>query len=227
MAFTAGDVIRSAQSTLQDAGGVRWLLPELLGYLNAGVRDIALQKPSATAETTTVALEQGTEQSLPAGYHRLLSVISNVSNGRAITPVVREVLDMQIPGWHSNAVLPFNQVVSHVLDDPFDTSRFHVCPGNDGNGEIRVILSRLPSPIPTPGSPLDIAEYTAEVQVPDIYENALVDYVCYRAFSKDINVPGAAQRAQAHYGLFQAALGLKREVDMVENIDTPKSRFSQ
>ena len=227
MPFTAKSVISSAQNTLQDAGGVRWLLPELLGYLNAGVREVALQKPSATAETTTMNLVEGTEQTLPSGYHRLLTGISNEGNGRAITPVVREVLDMQIPGWHSTSVLPFNVSVSHICDDPFDTSKFHVCPGNDGLGEIRAILSRLPAPIALPATPMDIDSYTATVEIPDIYENALVDYICYRAFSKDINVAGAAQRAQAHYQLFQGALGIKRQVDMTENVDTPKSRFSQ
>lgn len=227
MAFTARSVIQSAQATLQDAGGVRWLLPELLGYLNAGTREIALQKPTATAVTTTISLASGTRQELPAGYHRLLSAIRNTDNGRAITPVVREILDMQIPGWHSNAVMPYNATVAHVMDDPFDTSVFHVCPGNDGNGEIDVIMSRLPVPIPTPANQLDIEAYSADVQVPDIYENCLVDYVCYRAFSKDINVAGAAQRAQAHYGLFQQALGIKAQIDMAQNVDTPKSRFSQ
>lgn len=227
MPFTAQSVITQAQATLQDAGGVRWLLPELLGYINAGTREIALQKPNATAETITLPLVTGTKQTLPAGYHRLLSVQRNVGNGRAITPIVREVLDLQIPGWHNSTTLPFSPTVAHVMDDPFDTSTFYVCPGNEGNGEIEVILSRLPAPIPVPNNQLDIAAYTAEVAVPDIYENALVDYVCYRAFSKDINAPGIAQRAQAHYALFQQALGIKSQIEMAQNVDTPKSRFSQ
>ena len=227
MAFTAQSVIAQAQATLQDAGGVRWLLPELLGYLNAGAREIALQKPNATAVTMDMELTLGTKQSLPAGYHRLLAVQRNVGNGRAVTPIVREVLDLQIPGWHNTSVLPFSPTVAHVMDDPFDTATFYVCPGNDGSGKIEVILSKLPAPIPVPESQLEIADYTAEVDLPDIYENALVDYICYRAFSKDINVPGIAQRAQAHYQLFQQALGIKSQVEMDQNVDTPKSRFSQ
>lgn len=227
MTFTAGSVIRAAQSTLQDAGAVRWLLPELLGYLNAGVREIALQKPTATAETVVFELVSGTKQTLPAGFHRLLSAIRNVDGGRAVTPVVREILDMQIPGWHSTANLPFSKTVMHILDDPFDTSTFHVCPGNNGEGEIEVIASRLPDPIPVPNDQIDIDAYSATVPVPDIYQNALVDYVLYRAFSKDINVPGAAQRAPAHYQLFQAALGIRQQTDISQNVDTAKSRFSQ
>lgn len=227
MAFTARAVIQSAQLTLQDAGSTRWLLPELLGYLNAGVREVALQKPNATAKTVTFELIAGTEQKLPAGYHRLLSVIRNVDGGRAVTPVVREILDMQIPGWHNTAVLPYNKTVMHVMDDPFDTYTFHVCPGNDGTGQIVVIASELPAPVDTPSNPMDIEAYGENVPLGDIYQNALVDYVLYRAFSKDINVPGAAQRAPAHYQLFQQALGIRQQQDMTQNVDTPKSRFSQ
>ncbi|MGP9790695.1 phage adaptor protein [Roseinatronobacter sp. NSM] len=227
MAFTARQVIQTAQATLQDAGAVRWVLPELLNYLNAGTREIALQKPTATSVTTTMNLVSGTKQTLPEGYHRLLGAIQNVGNGRVIKPIMREILDQHMPGWHSNTTLPFNGTVQHIIDDMFDTSVFYVCPGNDGTGEIEVIMSRLPAPIPAPSSPMDIESYTADVMVPDIYENCLVDYVCYRAFSKDIAVAGAAQRAQAHYQLFQQSLGIKTQVDMAQNVDTPKSRFSQ
>jgi hypothetical protein len=227
MAFTAQSVFTLAQRTLQDAGGVRWLLPELLDYLNAGTREIALQKPTATSETVNVQLVEGTKQTLPAGYHKLLSVIRNVTSGRAVTPVVREVLDMNIPGWHSTSVLPFTVDVMHVHDDMFDVTTFHVCPGNTGSGVIVAILSRLPAQIATPANPLDIAAYNATVPLAEIYRNCLVDYVCYRSFSKDMNIAGSAQRAQGHYQLFQQALGIKSQVEMAQNIDTPKSRFSQ
>ena len=227
MAFHARDVIRRAQIIMQDAGGVRWPPNELLGWLNDGMREIALQKPTATSETVTMNLFAGTKQTLPSGYHKLLSAIRNVGNGRVITPIMREVLDTQIPGWHNTDVLPFSPTVMHVVDDLFDQNVFYVAPGNDGAGEIELILSRLPAPIATPANPLDIDLYTAAVPVPDIYQNSLTDYLCYRAFSKDINLAGAAQRAQAHYQLFQQALGIKSQVEMTQNVDTPKSRFSQ
>lgn len=230
MAFTARDVIQTAQATLQDGSGVRWLPTELLNYLNAGTREIALQKPTATAETTTIDLVAGTKQAVPDGYQKLLSAIrNNTANSKgAVLPVVKEVLDVQYPGWHDPTVMPASESVAYIMDDMFDVATFYVCPANDGNGAIEVILSRLPADLVAPVStPLDITTYNMSVLVPDIYKNCLVDYVCYRAFSKDLNVPGAAQRAQAHYQLFQAALGIKSQVEMAQNVDTPKSRFSQ
>lgn len=229
MAFQARDVIRRTMIMLQDGGGVRWPVPELCDWLDDGLREIALQKPTATSTTAVLALVEGTKQELPAQYHKLLAVVRNVS-GRVVTPAVREVFDMQFPGWHDTTVLPFSATVMHVIDDMFDQKAFYVVPGNTGTGEVEAIVSKLPAKIVRPtgaNSPLDIDAYTGEVDMPDIYQNALVDYTAYRAFSKDINVPGAAQRAQAHYQLFQQALGIKSQVEMAQNVDTPKSRFSQ
>lgn len=227
MAFQARDVIRKAQIILQDAGGVRWPPNELLGWLNDGMREIALQKPTATSQTAVITLSEGTKQQVPDGYHKLLSAIRNTGNGRVITPIMREILDTQIPGWHSNDVLPFNTTVMHVIDDLFDSSVFYVAPGNNGEGQIEVILSALPDPIETPANPLDVEGYTMTVPLPPIYQNSMTDYICYRAFSKDINLAGAAQRAQAHYALFQQALGIRSLVEAEQSVDTPKSRFSR
>lgn len=230
MAFTAQNVIQTAQATLQDGSGVRWLPTELLNYLNAGLREIALQKPTATAETTTIDLAVGTKQDIPAGYHKLLSAVRNntATSKSAILPVVKEVLDVQFPGWHDITRMPASETVSYIMDDMFDVSTFYVCPANDGTGQIEVMLSRLPEPLVAPSATLlDVTTYTMPVLIAEIYENCLVDYICYRAFSKDLAVPGAAQRAQAHYQLFQAALGIKSQVEMSQNVDTPKSRFSQ
>lgn len=227
MAFTAQSVIQAAQRSLQDPGAVRWSLPELLDYLNAGLREIAIAKPNATSVNHTLTLVEGTKQTLPEGFHRLLSVIHNVANGSPVKPTDRETLDTEIPGWHDQRILPRSATARYVADDMDDPSVFYVCPGNDGTGEIVATLSAIPARIPTPASPDNIASYSASVPIGDIYENCLVDYVLYRAFAKDINVQGAAGRAQAHFALFQQSLGIKKQNEATENVDKPKNRFSQ
>lgn len=214
MAFTAKDVISRASIILQDAGAVRWPLPELLTWLNDAAREIAITKPNATAKTVAMELVSGTKQEIPATAHSLLQVVRNVDKttgvgGKVITPIVRQVLDNQIPGWHDGTALPFAAVVRHVVDDALDQRAFYVVPGNDGTGKIEIVVSSIPADIPTPANPLDLDAYGATVDLQDIYRNVVVDYILYRAFSKDMNLPGAAQRAVAHYQQFNAALGLK------------------
>lgn len=229
MSFTAKDVLLRARITLNDAASVRWTLPELLNYLNDGLREIALQKPSATAITAVIDLAQGCRQSIPSSYHALLQVVRNdvrtggpasPSGGAAITPIARETIDTMIPGWHSSATLPFTAKVTHVLDEILDQRTFYVIPGNDGTGAVLAVVSAYPASISTPTNPLDIDEYSATVDLKDIYQNALLDYILYRAFSKDTDLATSGQRATAHFGLFQGALGIKKQAEMAENVNT-------
>jgi hypothetical protein len=76
-------------------------------------------------------------------------------------------------------------------------------------------VASLPAEISTPTDLLNIDAYTAVVDLQDIYRNALVDYILYRCFSKDMNLPGAAQRAPAHYQMFMTALGMKAQGEAV------------
>jgi hypothetical protein len=46
-----------------------------------------------------------------------------------------------------------------------------------------------------------------------VFAGALMDYVLYRAYSKDGEVPNSAARAVAHYQAFEAALGMTAQAD--------------
>jgi hypothetical protein len=232
MAFTTGDILRKAVAILQDGSSVRWPLPELLGWLNDGTRAIAMVKPTATAVTVDMPLVAGTRQQLPETYHQLLQVVRNNKTTspvamRAITPIVKEVMDTQYPGWHSTTVMPFADEVVHMAEDTFDPLTFYVIPGNTGNGIVQIVASVVPAAIATPTTnPFSIESYTQPVPVADIYQNTLLDYILHCAFSKDMNLPGAAQRSQAHFQKFQASLGVKAQAEQTQRADAPGSRFS-
>jgi hypothetical protein len=46
------------------------------------------------------------------------------------------------------------------------------------------------------------------------------DYVLHRAFQKDVDVPGAAQRSQMYLQSFMQSLGLRQQVEMMANPNT-------
>lgn len=233
MAFTAKDVLTRTTTILQDAGAVRWPLAEQLLWLNDATREIAILKPNATAKTVVISMVSGTKQTIPTTAQALIQVTRNVvgvgnTPGRVITPIVREVLDAHMPGWHDATKLPYGSIVKHVIDDPFDQNVFYVVPGNDGTGKIEAVVSSLPAEISVPTDPFDIDAYTTAVDVPDIYRNSVIDYVLYRAFSKDMNLAGAANRAVAHYQQFTNALGVKSQAEAAVNVnEANKSRYSQ
>ena len=66
--------------------------------------------------------------------------------------------------------------------------------------------------------PADGSLYTAvvgSIGVPDIYTNALQDYILYRAYTKDTEYAGNAARAQAHYQAFVNALTVEANATAV------------
>lgn len=230
MPFTAQDVLSRASSILQDSGFVRWTLPELRNWLNDGLREIAVLKPTAVNKTVELPLQKGTYQVLPAQYFTLVQAVRNLitldaspskrGGGNTITVVKRSSLDTTIPGWQDEAKMPYSKLVAHVIDNEFDESGFYVAPGNDGTGIIEAIVGAYPTPVAAPANPLSIESYTATVDLRDIYQNALVDFILYRAYSKDMAQAGAAQRSVAHYNQFANSLGLKAQADAMNNVNT-------
>ena len=238
MPFTAKTILENAAVILSDAGGNRWPWTELLGWLSGALREIAIIKPSATADVIEVTLRPGTKQRVPSGYHQMLDATRNLltsassptgrSGGQAITTVTRDEIDAAIPGWHNPAILPYAKAVHHVVDADADPMTFYVVPGNDGTGLIEITASVMPAALPIPANP-DLIESYANINIPmpNAYEEAVLNFVIYRALSKDSMVAGAAARAQAHLALFQQSLGIKQEREDTQNVNRPTHRHSR
>ena len=205
-------LVERASTLIQDATNVRWPIPELVGWLNDGQREVALNKPEASVKNVSVALIAGsTKQTLPADAVLLIDVVRNTgsggsSPGTAVRLTDREVLDAQRPSWHSDA----NTVgyIQHYTYDTRDPKNFYVYPkAPDGGWQIEVVYSSSPQDAVTGGV----------ISIDDTYANALLDYILYRAYSKDAEYAGNANLAVAHYTAFANSLGIKTQNDMSRN----------
>ena len=218
MVTKASEVLNAVGVIAQDEENVRWPLAELRVWLNEAQNIVVMHKPNATARSVVIELAEGTLQTLDAAYLSLIAVPRNLKSAqdsprlgaRAITPSDRATLDGIDPDWHDTDRCPATKLVRHVIADPAVPREFYVYPGNDGTGIIEASVSVVPTPVPVPvGDPEDIASYEIDLDIEDIYASALVDYTLYRAYSKDAAIPALAARAQAHYGQFASALGIK------------------
>ncbi len=215
MAVAVNDVINKVQETLQDTAGIRWNeTNELIQWLNDAQREIALLKPDATSENTTVTLATGTKQSIPSDGNRLLRVMRNMSaasggnGGRAIRLVARDVLDTQTPTWHDPAVTgdaAHANVVKNYIYDEQDPKNYYVFPGVSGSTYIEIVYSKNPATVSAGGN----------LSVDDMYANAVQNYILYMAFMKESEAAGNAQRASSHYNLFTAAITGKAQIDTI------------
>ena len=217
MAVTVQSVIDRAQTVLQDTTGVRWpVVAELVLWVNDAQREIALLKPDAAAVNDTITLIAGTKQSIPTGGNRLLKVVRNMSsasNGtgkRAVRLVDREVLDAQTPDWHDPTVAgdaAHTAVVKHYIYDESNPRNFYVYPGVSGTAYLEIIYSSNPAAVAQAG----------DLSIPDIFANAVLNYVLYMAYMKDAEYAGNQQRASSHFQLFTASVTGKGQIDAITN----------
>lgn len=224
MSVTVQSVIDRVQTTLQDTTGVRWpVVSELVLWINDAQREIALLKPDASAKNETVTLVTGTKQTIPSGGNRLLRAVRNMSaasNGtgkRSVRLVSREVLDAQTPDWHDPTVTgdaAHTAIIKHYIYDEANPRNFYVYPGVSGNSYLEIIYSANPSGV-TQSDNLDI---------PDIYANAVMNYVLYMAYMKDAEYAGNSQRAANHYQIFTASVTGKGQVDAITTPNVDQNR---
>ncbi|UZV40817.1 hypothetical protein 12Stean4476_00055 [Erwinia phage Stean] len=220
---TARDLFEKAGILLNDTGEFtarRTSLQELCGWLNDGLTAIVLQKPSATAQTTTLKLAEGTLQELPAGFTSILRPVRNVRGDKSdrqprkvLSVVSNETINAIKPGWHDSYSVPFAQQVKHFIFDEANPKAFYVYPGNDGTGYLEAVLSAVPAELEAKGEPEELSSYEQPIPLDDIYFGVLLDYIIYRARSKDAQESGNAQRASLHYQQFANALGIQVTVE--------------
>jgi hypothetical protein len=199
MAVTAQSIIDKVRVQLIDTGTTqRWTDAELLYWVSDGQRAIVAALPQASYKVTTVSLAAGTRQSLPADGYKLLDVTRNLTSGGVAgapcTSIERTILDRQYPTWHSaNA----SASVLHWTYDQNDPTAFFVYPRNTGTGSVEVVYSFMPT---------DITSTSSNISVRDIYQTPLIDYVLYRAHSKDSDFAAGQQLAAGYLQAFTAFL---------------------
>lgn len=202
----ASAIIGKAQVLAQDSTAIRWPLSEWLGWLNDGQREVAIIRPSAYSKIASVPLVAGTRQALPADGVQFLEFIRNMGVGGAIPgqsarKVTRRLMDSQTPNWHSQTA---SVVVQHYIFDPLSPKTFYVYPPSTGTTQVEVMYE---------ASPPDVATLGGVISLDDVYSNVLLDYLMYRAYSKDSEFIGNAERAVLYRKAFENSLGLKTQAD--------------
>ena len=208
MPIPAQSIIRRCVETLQDNTSIRWPVSELVRYLNDAQREVILYRPDAAVTNASVPLVTGSRQNLPVGGTKLVEVVRN-SDGtkRAVRMVNREILDAQLPGWHAQTGVT---EILHYMYDPREPRVFYVYPPAAATGAaVDLSYASMPADIAEPAEGALYTAVTGNLGIPDIYGNAVQDYVLYRAYTKDSEYAGNAARAQAHYGAFANALGVE------------------
>ena len=214
--ITAKAIIDKASIQLLDTSNVRWTREELLGWVSDGQKQIVIISPNATNKVSVVQLAAGTRQTIPSDGWTLLEVIRSMGTtgtkpGRAIRLTSRELLDSFNPDWHADYP---TAVPRHYIFDPQDQTVFFVYPPNTGLGYLQINYSPVPSTIESEDDVISIN---------DIFETPLLDYVLYRANSKDAEYAPGLQLAAGYLQTFMASMGQKSSSELG---NSPNQQFT-
>lgn len=218
-------IIDRASKLLLDETNVRWSTTELLDWLNSAQNEAVILKPDCHVTVVEYKLVAGTKQRLPDGTSDykdsddstvdagivLIDLIRNMGTdgetpGRAIQIVDREIMDSMNPDWHGDTAS--DQVLYYMFNN--DAPKvFYIYPAQPDadQGYIEAEYSSRPTPV---------SSYAADqyIDLDDVYENVLLDYILYRGFAKD-NSQESNAKAAAYYGQFRAALSGKDQMEEV------------
>jgi hypothetical protein len=201
------DILDRASIILQDSTNVRFPNDELLKFFNDAQKEVVLHRPDAKMVNASFDCVDGSKQTIPAAALRLIDVVRNV-DGRAVTQVDRKILDETLPNWHEQTA-DATRKIEHFVYDPANPKNFYVYPKATASFDLEIIYSSSPTDV----SISNYATDTTVIEVDDVYSNCILDYILYRAYQKDSEYAGNAQRAMMHYQSFANALGVKTQAD--------------
>ena len=222
----ASEIMTRASRILLDEDYTRWTMTELADWLTDALREVALYVPTATSRNIVINLVEGTFQRLPADCQQVLRVVRNVDMagdnrvGKGVVTIVdRRALDAENPNWHDVQYVRFKPYARHFVFDETDPLTFYVWPGNDGTGHVEAVVSVIPTAVKADAGkdPESLDSYSMTLDVLDVYANLILDYTLYRAYCKDAQNAGAANRAALYYQQFTNALGIKSNAAMVNS----------
>ena len=174
---------------------------------------IITRKPSACSKIDIVALAAGSHQQVPANGTQLLDVICNMgmdgsSPGRSIRRTDRQNLDDDDLYWQAK---PQKAEISQFTYDDRTPKDYFVSPPALAGTQIKISFAAIPAEVTQPSDQFDIGLETMD---------AVVNYVAFRAKSKDSEYANAAEAA-AFYGAFGDALGIQTQTQSAASPNQP------
>lgn len=211
---TAQNLFNEARRIIhdEDSANYRWSDAELIDYLNAGIRQIVVLLPEAN--TTETIEDTGTSrvarQVLPTGGIKFIRVARNYADdGTTPQGTVRfcekDVLDTFDPDWEYDSTIKADgaNFFEHFCHDSREPKAYYLYPPPAAdNKRYAAVYSTVPTAVTAVGNtyPLD-----------DEYVNAAIQYIVYRALTKEARQTLPNQFRQDLWNNFLIALGLQRD----------------
>ncbi|WP_086931610.1 DUF6682 family protein [Agarilytica rhodophyticola] len=198
------DIISRARTLLYDQHKLSWSDSELLDWYNSALLAISGARPDITVKSVIHLCNGKTKQSLPNDGQRFIDVERN-TEGSVTRFIMKDNLDDQFPDWMSEKG---EEVEKFTFDERFPRW-FYLYPTPPEGHQIDIIYSASPEQAKI----VDFETDATLIPIEDAYQDAIFDYIMYRALSKNAEFADSAQRAQLHFNAYVSAIGAKTQSD--------------
>jgi len=219
MTQTAGALAAEVAALLNDAEEdfefTRWSESDLLEYARDGAAQVIALRPLDCAQSSKLTLAAGARQTLPDDALAFVRVDGTVDRYGRVTgmPSSLDADAARIAANYFEAIVcrdsgsssgPY--AVRAFWPDPTDERAFFVDPPVPAGQTVAAMVRYT-------ALPAELSESDA-MPVPAVYHNTVVEWMLYRAYSRDQDSATSDARAEAHKKTFFDLLGLKeRAVD--------------
>lgn len=217
-------VERQVIEVLNDVGFDKWTSYQLRWWIYWAQLAICMVRADAFVTRGQVDLVEGVRQTLPANGVRVFEVFWNTNaSGDALTPVTpakREEMNRVDRLWPTRSKQP---IVKRFMHDDRDPRSFDVDPPNNGTGKLEMMYQAKPALYTETDKDKTDDLDDPDLDIDDIYAPAIMDYVLFRAFSRDsIDTPNY-QRGVQSLGQCLQMLGIKMNSDEAKKFMEPES----
>lgn len=189
---------------LNDTAQIRWTEDELVSWVNEAQLLIVSLAAEANTVRTVLNLTAGSRQTLPYQALRLIDVIRSLNSVNSTVAPVRHsqkkyVTVIQRDFYSSDPERQVNNIRDYFYEEAYPRE-FEVYPPARATAQLEIVYSAYPVAV----------TITDIITVEDAYAPCIIDYVAYRAFSKDTeDVSADLGRAQVFYNQFAIGVGAK------------------
>ena len=209
---TVQTLIDEVRETIHDAVATfRWADAELIDYCNAGIRQTVVLVPEANAVETIH--DTGTplvaRQVLPSGGIKFIKAARNYAdNGTTqqgpIRSAEKDALDTYEPDWEFVTTKADGaNYFDHYAHDPREPKVFYLYPAPAAvNKMLAIVFSAVPTAHTAVGDTFSLD---------DEYINAVIQYMVFRALTKESRDTMPVQFRQEMWSNYLTALGFHRQ----------------
>lgn len=223
MALTAGDLVDRAAGTLNDPDRAQWSEADLLEYLSDAQRLAVQVRPQVNPVNVDHPLTAGARQALPDDAFVLLDVFHNVYDDggtprrSAIGKTPKAALDQGNRDWYATTIdvgvrRQRERGVKQFVYEPENRKVFWISP-HFAQPQIEALSPKVA--LAYAATPGELETTNAALVVDDIYQPALLAYMFYRAFMKDIAAEGQGMaKAMGYLEQFMTYLLGRRQTNI-------------